>query len=529
MDLFAESGNFDIEGIDSKNACYGGTAALFNAINWVESSSWDGRNAIVVAGDIAVYAEGAARPAGGAGACAILIGPNAPVVFEREFRCSTNRFSLLTFSCYVAIHGNYMANTYDFYKPNLSSEYPEVDGPVSVVTYVAALDAAYNIFKDKVGRATKRAVVNGHASSSEPAFSLEDVDYAIFHSPYGKQAVKGHARLLYNDFLSNPEAPRFAGIPDPESLLSATHAASLTDKNVEKTFIAASKASFKQKSDPGMACSRRLGNMYTASLYGCLASLLATVEPAQLKDKRVSLFSFGSGCASSFFTLRVKGDTSEIKGKMQLIERLSTMSVVPPEEFVAALAVREQLLSVLGAKLIILLAPGEEPQCGQLHTRGSRGEHLAWSLLPGQRRCQIPTKICQGSSHRLNIKFSLLYPTVYPIIFDLPACLNPYHYYLLVIITRQNGLYLYALTIVPSIASPYQVFTRTAIMKLPSAEKRRTRISTGVLPVENVVSIASTHPFTQQVFEILETSFISSSALTSTPLSSISFFHPTPR
>ena len=152
-----------------------------------------------------------------------------------------------------------------------------------------------------------------------------------------------------------------------------------------------------------MACSRRLGNMYTASLYGCLASLLATVEPTQLKDKRVSLFSFGSGCASSFFTLRVKGDTSEIKGKMQLIERLSTMSVVPPEEFVAALAVREQLLSVLGAKLIILLAPGEEPQCGQLHTRGSRGEHLAWSLLPGQRRCQIPTKIRQGSSHHLNI------------------------------------------------------------------------------------------------------------------------------
>lgn len=84
MDLFAESGNTDIEGIDSKNACYGSTAALFNAINWVESSSWDGRNAIVVAGDIAVYAEGAARPAGGAGACAILIGPNAPVVFERE-------------------------------------------------------------------------------------------------------------------------------------------------------------------------------------------------------------------------------------------------------------------------------------------------------------------------------------------------------------------------------------------------------------------------------------------------------------
>jgi hydroxymethylglutaryl-CoA synthase len=86
MDLFAESGNFDIEGIDSKNACYGSTAALFNAINWIESRSWDGRNAIVFAGDIAIYAEGGARPVGGAGACAMLIGPNAPIVFERELR-----------------------------------------------------------------------------------------------------------------------------------------------------------------------------------------------------------------------------------------------------------------------------------------------------------------------------------------------------------------------------------------------------------------------------------------------------------
>lgn len=39
------------------NACYGGTAALLNALAWVESSGWDGRYAIVVAADIAVYAE----------------------------------------------------------------------------------------------------------------------------------------------------------------------------------------------------------------------------------------------------------------------------------------------------------------------------------------------------------------------------------------------------------------------------------------------------------------------------------------
>src|SRR5260221_178862 len=62
----------------------------------------------------------------------------------------------------IVIHASYMANTYDFYKPNLSSEYPEVDGPVSVVTYVAALDAAYSVFKEKVAKLSKRAQLAGH-------------------------------------------------------------------------------------------------------------------------------------------------------------------------------------------------------------------------------------------------------------------------------------------------------------------------------------------------------------------------------
>ena len=48
MKLFEESGNSDVEGIDSTNACYGGTAALFNSVAWIESSYWDGRYAIAV-------------------------------------------------------------------------------------------------------------------------------------------------------------------------------------------------------------------------------------------------------------------------------------------------------------------------------------------------------------------------------------------------------------------------------------------------------------------------------------------------
>lgn len=50
MQLFSASGNTEVEGVDTTNACYGGTNALFNSLNWIEGSSWDGRYALVVAG-----------------------------------------------------------------------------------------------------------------------------------------------------------------------------------------------------------------------------------------------------------------------------------------------------------------------------------------------------------------------------------------------------------------------------------------------------------------------------------------------
>jgi hydroxymethylglutaryl-CoA synthase len=95
-----------------------------------------------------------------------------------------------------------------------------------------------------------------------------------------------------------------------KNLVKTSRSSLLTDKNVEKVFVNASKSSFSKKSDPAMACSRCLGNMYTASLYGCLASLLSTVEPQALLGKRVSLSAFNSSCVASFFTQRVEGDTS---------------------------------------------------------------------------------------------------------------------------------------------------------------------------------------------------------------------------
>ncbi len=256
-----------------------------------------------------------------------------------------------------------MANTYDFYKPKLDSEYPEVDGPVSITAYVSAIDASYNAFRNKHTRARKAA---GH---SGPAFSLADVDYPIFHSPYGKMVQKAHARLVYNDFLANPDSPKYANVPEREAWLAQSPKASLTDKNLEKTFMAFAKADFENTVEKGMLCARRCGNMYTASLYGGLASLLSSVEPAEFKGKRISMFAFGSGLASSFFTIKVKGDISEIRAKLDLVRRLERMKVVPCQTYVDALEVS---LSRSGSR------PSSDHRPTQLRHKG----HNAVSYVP---------------------------------------------------------------------------------------------------------------------------------------------------
>jgi hydroxymethylglutaryl-CoA synthase len=240
-----------------------------------------------------------------------------------------------------------MANTYDFYKPKLDSEYPEVDGPLSITSYVSALDASYACFREKHAKAKKAAAngsANGHAQSADAkaAFSVADIDYPCFHSPYGKLVQKGHARLVFNDFLANPAHPSFANVPNPDALKAMDYQASLTDKNVEKTFIGIAKAAFDKSVEPSMACARRCGNMYTASLYGGLASLLASVPAAELKGKRITMFAYGSGLASSFYAIRVKGDTSAIAKKMDLLARLGSMKVVPCQDYVDALKLREK-------------------------------------------------------------------------------------------------------------------------------------------------------------------------------------------
>ncbi|XP_077980833.1 hydroxymethylglutaryl-CoA synthase 1-like [Glandiceps talaboti] len=325
MQLFEECGNTNIEGIDTTNACYGGTAALFNALNWVESSSWDGRYALVVAGDIAVYATGNARPTGGAGAVAMLIGPNAPLVIERGLR------------------GSHMQHVYDFYKPDLSSEFPTVDGKLSIQCYLGALDKCYKRYCEKA-----QALLDKEGKSGQ--FNLEHVDAMLFHSPYCKLVQKSLARVMFNDFLqdSNPdmaEGGKYAGL---ESFRDLKLEETFFDRTLEKAFMTCSKAVFEEKTKPYLLIANQVGNMYTPSLYGGLVSFIAMNSVSELAGKRAALFSYGSGLASSLYSIRVSEDTTPGSALLKvaaslsdLKERLDSRKKIAPGAFADTMKLRQ--------------------------------------------------------------------------------------------------------------------------------------------------------------------------------------------
>ena len=50
---------------------------------------------------------------------------------------------------YTGVRSSHMEHTYDFYKPELQSEYPVVDGKLTIQCYLGALDKCYQRYKAK--------------------------------------------------------------------------------------------------------------------------------------------------------------------------------------------------------------------------------------------------------------------------------------------------------------------------------------------------------------------------------------------
>ncbi|CAN8140508.1 Hydroxymethylglutaryl-CoA synthase [uncultured Thiomicrorhabdus sp.] len=142
--------------------------------------------------------------------------------------------------------GYFTDDVMDFWRPNHRNT-ALVDGKYSTKVYLNSLKQTWDHFTEQTGRV------------------FDDIDYFCYHIPFTKMAEKAHQTLM-----------RKVG-----SKLEKAHADA--------------------KTLPSQIYNRIVGNSYSASLFVGFISLLDNVKD-QLDNKRVSFFSYGSGCVAEFFT-----------------------------------------------------------------------------------------------------------------------------------------------------------------------------------------------------------------------------------
>lgn len=215
-----------VRAIEIKQACYGGTAGLMMARDYI--ASHPGQTALVIAADIARYGLGAGgEVTQGAGAVAMLLseGPRIMTI-EPE-------------SAYFS------EQVMDFWRPVYTDEAIAL-GKYSTEQYLRFFETVLTRYQAQTGR------------------TIRDFSALTFHLPYTKMGRKALQLAL-------PDA----------------------DTEQETALLA--------HFDRSIQYSRRIGNIYTGSLYLSLVSLLELDDTLKAGD-RIGLFSYGSGAVGEFFS-----------------------------------------------------------------------------------------------------------------------------------------------------------------------------------------------------------------------------------
>ena len=177
MELFGEHGCYDVVGVDTYNACYGGTNALFNTLNWVQSDSWNGKYAIVVCSDIAVHPDRAHLSGIGASAIAMLVGPHAPFIVDPK-------------------RATFIKHTWDFYRPiGWHNNDAIIDLDIATEQYEEALAACQENFSSQVGTADILSLYNYFAFHCNAPYHAKRSFRLICNTIYGEELSK----KLHND------------------------------------------------------------------------------------------------------------------------------------------------------------------------------------------------------------------------------------------------------------------------------------------------------------------------------------------
>jgi polyketide biosynthesis 3-hydroxy-3-methylglutaryl-CoA synthase-like enzyme PksG len=264
-----------------KNACYAGTAGLQIGINFVLSGASPGSKALVICTDIYRMFKHYRDEVGAA-----YYEPNTGAGAIAFLVGDNPEIIALD----IGANGYYGYEVWDSSQPMVDYHYGNAD--LSLLTY---MDAAEGSFREYVKR-----VDDADFGSS--------FDYLVYHTPFVGM-VKGAHRTLMRKFAK-------AG---PEQI----------------------EEDYKRRVEQGTEYCKRVGNIMGGSLYLALASLIDRGNFE--KAKRVGLFSYGSGCASEFFSGIVTQRAQEIVRKENISGQLDGRYPLSFEEYEGLFEYNENL------------------------------------------------------------------------------------------------------------------------------------------------------------------------------------------
>lgn len=248
-----------------KQACYGGSAGLHIAVNYIASNISPGSKVLVVATDISRMAakNTYAEPSQGTGAIAMLISDKPEIL-----------------SIDMGANGFYSYEVMDTCRPLPDVETGDPD--LSLLSYLECLEKSYTHYCEKV----------------ENVDISKTFDYMIFHTPFPGM-VKGAHKKMIRTFNKTPKIDIVSD--------------------------------FEKRVAPSLDYCSRVGNVYSATVFFALCSLIDKAE--YMGNKRIGLFAYGSGCSSEFYSGVISDNSKSKLGKMKIKDKLDDRYELNAEEY----------------------------------------------------------------------------------------------------------------------------------------------------------------------------------------------------
>lgn len=275
-------------------ACMGATYALESALACLLSGTLARKYAIVIATDIAKYPlMTPGEYTQGAGAVAMLLTKNPRLLVIN-----------------LRVIGTATRDERDFFRPNFSKA-AVVDGKYSIDVYLNTVEEALNDYLKK--------------AELVPQDFYHNNNHFLFHVPFPRMGEYAAARFFgrlwsHDDILKGYLDPAlWSGI---NSVLTGEKRRSIERDLAKSPFF---RDQFALKVAPSLALGRKIGNIYSGSLFLALISLLYESELAghDVAQESVVWTSYGSGASAKVFTGRFTDRWREGYSRQEVYQQIT--------------------------------------------------------------------------------------------------------------------------------------------------------------------------------------------------------------